>query len=141
MHRLAYLSKNEIESDPVILKNEIQEILTISRVNNSRHGVTGALMYNATCFAQVLEGPQDAVSATYERIQCDPRHSNVVILDYSAVDERLFAQWSMGYLGVESDASREFDRLTENIGADPAKLKSDQIFNLLQQHMLEAETA
>lgn len=141
MYRLAYLSKNEINNESDALKSEVQQILRVSRANNSADNITGALMYNASHFGQVLEGAQDVVSATYERIQCDPRHSNVVILDFSAVQERLFGQWSMGYVGVETEASRKFDILTANIGADPAVLKSDQIFNLLQQHMLEAETA
>ena len=37
-------------------------------------------MFNSGCFAQVLEGPHHAIQATFERIQCDERHSDVTVL-------------------------------------------------------------
>ncbi len=74
---------------------DLPAILEISRRNNARDGITGALMSCGGGFAQALEGPLDAVQRTFERIQCDPRHSDVVVLEARSVDERLFGKWDM----------------------------------------------
>ena len=47
----------------------IGQILAVSRRNNARAGITGALMYSGSAFAQVLEVPRLAVEAIFERIQ------------------------------------------------------------------------
>ena len=71
LHRLVYYSRNCLEGTPEEISAGIRHILETSRTNNRRAAVTGALMFNRTYFAQVLEGPRDAVEATFERIQQD----------------------------------------------------------------------
>ena len=75
VYKIVYCSRNCLQDS-----DEIQRILTKSRENNRRHDVSGALLYNAGCFAQVLEGDQRAVEEIYERIACDPRHSDITML-------------------------------------------------------------
>jgi len=58
------------------------------------------LLYGEGCFAQVLEGSLAAVERTFERIQCDFRHADVVVLDSRAVDARMFGDWSTAYGGA-----------------------------------------
>jgi hypothetical protein len=48
-------------------------------------------------FLQVLEGPDQAVLATYARIQGDPRHRAFVLITCQGVAERAFGDWSMAY--------------------------------------------
>lgn len=52
---------------------------------NTRHNVTGILLFNGTHFFQILEGPEEGVLEIYARICRDSRHHNVVELmrDYS----------------------------------------------------------
>ncbi len=95
LFRLVYCSRNMIpvqEGDPTM---EIGQILNASRANNAREGVTGALLYSDGCFAQVLEGGLDAVQRTFERIQCDERHGDVIVLQAGQADGRLFGVWDM----------------------------------------------
>ena len=73
----------------------LAEILRVSRLNNDRAGVTGALMLYDDWFAQVLEGPEPAVRALYARIRADPRHDGVELGGTVATDARLFGRWSM----------------------------------------------
>ena len=87
---------------------EVASILAASRVNNARDGVTGALLYSDGCFAQVLEGGLSVVQRTFERIQRDARHSNVVVLEARRAEARIFGMWDMA--------------LAE--AADPAKAKA-----------------
>jgi hypothetical protein len=62
LQRLIYSSRNNIVEDEATITAQVAQILESSRRKNSPIGITGALMFNGTCFAQVLEGPPDAVS-------------------------------------------------------------------------------
>ena len=95
LFRLVYCSRNTIpfgQGDPAA---EIADILAASRANNARDGVTGALLYSDGCFAQVLEGNLDAVQRTFELIQRDLRHGNVVVLEARRAEARIFGMWDM----------------------------------------------
>jgi hypothetical protein len=102
--RLVYWSRNLIVSDAAGsgAEEDLNRILGSARRNNPSYGVTGALLFNRGAFAQVLEGPREGIIEIFERIQCDPRHADMVVLDYAAVPERCFAEWSMGFLGTEA---------------------------------------
>lgn len=76
---------------------ELQTILQKSRFNNSRVGVTGLLVYLKGSFFQLLEGPPEAVEATYQRISRDPRHQTVTIVSDAMATRRHFPQWTMGF--------------------------------------------
>ena len=97
MYQIVYSSKNEITGSPEQVQAEIASILEVSRINNQKQGITGALLFNGTMFAQVLEGPLENIETTYERIQCDPRHSDVVLLSNAPSEQRAFSDWSMAY--------------------------------------------
>jgi hypothetical protein len=84
-------------ADPL---GEIEQILATSRTNNSRLGITGALMHSDTLFAQALEGPPAAIHVTFERIQRDRRHAGVVVLQAVRADQRLFGGWSMASVDI-----------------------------------------
>lgn len=77
---------------------EITSIVDVSRRNNARAGITGALCFNVDYFLQCLEGERQVVNATYQRILRDPRHADAVILRYAEVATRDFSDWSMGYV-------------------------------------------
>jgi hypothetical protein len=74
------------------------EILGAARRNNERLGVTGALLYSDRHFAQVLEGPPEAIEELFEAIQCDARHDSIAVLEVAAPPARSFGAWSMAYV-------------------------------------------
>ena len=76
---------------------DLATLLMNSRANNRRLGLSGYLMHKEGRFVQVLEGPADVVQARYDVIAADPRHSDVTVLLREPIDERRFADWSMGY--------------------------------------------
>ena len=141
LYRLVYLSRNDISGDSTVLQHEIGQILEQSRQNNPRAGVTGALMFNAGCFAQVLEGPHDAIQDTFERIQCDERHSQVTVLAFEATERRGFSHWAMAYVGGNADNAEYFAALEQNAAVDFTALDGDNVYQLLQSHLAEAESA
>jgi hypothetical protein len=137
--RLVYYSRNRLPADPQRRVAEIDAILAASRRNNARVGVTGALMFNAGCFGQVLEGPQGAVEAVFERIQQDERHGDVSLLALQPVEARAFEQWSMGFVGASLQDAARFAAVAQESGYDPSRLDGDALFEALQRLALEEE--
>jgi len=70
-------------------------ILASARQNNSRRGITGALICREDLYLQMLEGEPNAVQSTFARIATDDRHANVVTLLASETSDRLFPTWAM----------------------------------------------
>ena len=59
--------------DDAVLKS----ILLSSRTNNAKSNVTGALICRSDLYLQILEGPEDAVDQTFQRIERDDRHLEI----------------------------------------------------------------
>ena len=141
LHRLVYYSRNQITGGPGILTDAIASILATSRINNERAGVTGALMFNAGCFAQVLEGPQASIESVFERIQQDERHSAVTLLELSTIEARRFPSWSMGYVGASPAEAERYQPVAGRSGYDPSRMNGEGILETLQRLAMEEEGA
>ena len=106
LHRVLYCSRNLIPGGAGAFSGavaaDVGRILAASRRNNARDGITGALLFSEGCFAQVLEGPLDAVESAFERIQCDGRHSDVTVLQSGPITARDFPDWSMAFTGPDA---------------------------------------
>jgi Sensors of blue-light using FAD len=94
--RLLYASRATSGADV----SSMPTILQQSRQNNPEQGVTGILCYSGEIYLQVLEGGRVTVNSLYNKISKDPRHTDVVILDYEEVSERCFASWTMGQVDL-----------------------------------------
>jgi hypothetical protein len=70
-------------------------ILSEARRNNREHGITGALICRQDMYIQLVEGPEDAIDALYERIRRDDRHIEVTLEASAIVEERMFPEWDM----------------------------------------------
>lgn len=112
LYRLVYCSRNALTGSPETMRIEVEQILEAARRNNARLDVTGALLFNRGCFAQVLEGPQNTVERVFEEISCDLRHKDVAILEFAPVETRSFPNWSMAYTGMLEDDRTTFATLT-----------------------------
>ena len=82
---------------PAGQETELPAILETSVRRNGEDGLTGMLLYAGGNIMQVLEGEEGAVRRTYERISCDPRHRNIILLSEEAVPAPDFPDWRMGY--------------------------------------------
>ena len=140
-HRLVYYSRNTMPGSIPEIAAEVGHILAKSRRNNSALGVTGALMFSAGCFAQVLEGPRAALEQTFERIQRDTRHAAVVVLEYAPVEARAFPNWSMAFVGENARHREAFEPLGAESDFDPAQFTADEILQKLHSLVREEEAA
>ena len=75
--------------------SDIENILISSERNNPKSEVTGLLIFGSKLYFQFLEGPENSVDATLNRIKSDKRHNEIRILKESKSDRRLFASWTM----------------------------------------------
>lgn len=76
---------------------QLLDMLRAVRAKNQALGLTGMMLYRDGNIIQALEGPDDAVVETYEKICDDPRHHGVIELLRESVTQRAFAQWTMGF--------------------------------------------
>ncbi|WP_395005860.1 BLUF domain-containing protein [Undibacterium sp.] len=78
------------------LSEMVQSITQQSRDHNPQHGITGILCHSDQVFMQVLEGGREAINTLYSHILRDPRHTDVILLDYEEISQRRYSGWTMG---------------------------------------------
>ncbi|MCJ2020601.1 BLUF domain-containing protein [Methylobacterium sp. E-065] len=139
LYRLVYASKNLFQGTDAELTATVSQILAASQRNNDRSDVTGALMFNAGAFAQVLEGPRRGVEETFERIQCDDRHGDVTVLQCGPTEARSFANWSMAFVGQSAQGQAKFNQIASESGFDLSRMDGDAVFAMLHELVLEEE--
>ena len=84
---------------------ELDDILRTSRQNNTRLGISGALLYRGGNLMQVLEGDEAPVRALYGRIERDPRHRGLITLLSGEQEGRQFPDWSMAFRDLDAGPS------------------------------------
>jgi hypothetical protein len=97
----------------------LDDILMSARRHNHENGITGALICRADLFMQILEGPRDAVTATFARILQDDRHLDVALICSGDITERLFPDWDM-----RDDPPRSWMWTRADVAAGAARLAS-----------------
>ncbi len=119
--RLTYCSSACLSPHRTAQKLTVGRILSSARFNNARQHITGALFFSGQCFVQHLEGPQEYVEATLDRIAQDVRHTNLNVVSHGWGENRRFASWSMIYVDAETTpASRTAAGLMRNAPDIPA---------------------
>ncbi len=115
----------------VFSSNDIDNILATARENNEKNNVTGLLCFNRKYFLQCLEGSRRKVNETYHRILNDPRHSNIIMLDYCEIITREFNQWSMGYM-PESSLTRPLNlKYSGNSDFSPYEMSGESAHQMM----------
>ncbi len=109
LYRLVYTSARSSRCTD----KDIEEILEISRKNNSKLGITGILIHTKDRFLQVLEGDKDKVMALYEKIDKDDRHGGSSMRYCEPVKGRHFIDWDMAGKKVDEDKIQFKTNLSE----------------------------
>jgi CheY-like chemotaxis protein len=97
LHHLVYQS----QATTPLTEVDLARLLIQSRAFNAANGLTGVLLYSEGNIMQLLEGSAATISAVFDRIARDPRHTQVIKLADGPISQRLFAQWSMGFQLVQ----------------------------------------
>ena len=94
MIRLFYIS----DAKEGINEDAVNGVLKSAAKNNPPLGITGLLVFGGGVFAQILEGPEQAVLRKYVQIASDMRHNNCRIVYITTTKERIFKDISMAAL-------------------------------------------
>ena len=116
----------------------ISGILAQSRQYNPTLGITGILCYGGGVFLQAIEGGRMAVSELYGHIQKDPRHKEVVLLDYEEISERRFGGWTMGTVNLLKLNQSILLKYSEKAELDPYAASGKVSLALLEELMATA---
>ena len=126
IHNIVYCS----QASQYMNKESIDRIITTSKHNNPRSGITGLLTYGSGFFFQWLEGPEDNVTSLFKIISADPRHFNVVLLTQAdEFRERIFPTWDMELVKAEDISTVLEDAMHEAVDLK----KKSILFNMLQE--------
>ena len=109
LQQLVYQSKATVPFSVEQLAN----LLRPWRAHNHDQHISGLLLYGGDDIIQVIEGPVESVHALYQTIAADARHYDVITLADGPIQERAFAEWSMGFSAL--DAVRR-EQLTGYVG-------------------------
>ncbi|WP_167736683.1 BLUF domain-containing protein [Nocardioides sp. 1609] len=112
---LTYLSS----ATKLLTGDQLAELLVAWRVSNAQEGLTGMLFYSGGNIIQTLEGPDEAVVATFETIEADPRHTGIIEVLRDPLDQRSFPDWSMGFNDITGIAVDHLDGFNDFLQLPP----------------------
>lgn len=113
----------------------IDSILHCSQENNLKHGISGVLCmdHHTDLFLQVLEGSRPAVNRLFGNIGRDPRHQDVMLLDFAEIKERRFSGWRMGSVHLDKVNLSTILRFSETARLDPYTMSGAGALALIEE--------
>ena len=132
--RLLYVSRAQSPE----VANTNQSILDSARKYNIANGITGILCFGGGLYLQAVEGGRTQVNELYGHIVRDPRHRDVVLLDYQEISERRFGGWTMGQVNLAKLNTSIVLKYSEKPELDPYSVSGTVSLALLEELMLTA---
>jgi hypothetical protein len=127
--RCLYASRSAKRLDAAVLDSILDQCLR----NNPSQGITGILCHTDDMFVQLIEGGRDAICDLYNTIVRDDRHSTVRLLAYDEIDERRFANWSMGQVNLHDINPGLLLKYSEKATFDPLTAPARATLSLLDE--------
>ena len=136
MLQISYISA---ASEPMSAE-QLLALLMQCRTNNVARGLTGMLLYGNGTFLQVLEGDDAVVDRLVDTIGADPRHVGMKQLFRKTIEERQYADWSMGFERVTDASLKQIDGLRDfsegDFNVEYLATRSDVIDTLMDQYRI-----
>ena len=118
---LLYVSRrSHLVFDP---ERAMANVVSSSRFNNARWGITGSLACTQDHFAQLLEGPNAELDDLMHRIEQDDRHFDLTILKVEPITRRHLPDWSLAYHGQSSYVTRQIVPLIGELNANSVRIE------------------
>ena len=74
-------------------EKELLHLLVSARNRNSKHGITGMLLYSDGNVMQVIEGEESSINQLFSNIVSDGRHSGIIVLYIDVIPEPEFSEF------------------------------------------------
>ena len=91
IHALCYLS----QAIDTLNVNDINDLVKQAGLFNLNNGITGVLCFHHQKFFQYIEGPESKISALFDRICKDNRHTVLNTIHIPTSNSRRYREWSM----------------------------------------------
>ena len=88
-------------ADPVLRFDDYRNLVTRASRFNAMSNITGLLVMSRLRFVQVLEGEAVHIKPLFQRIQKDPRHHKVELVEFCSNNVRRFSEWGMRLVYLE----------------------------------------
>jgi hypothetical protein len=137
LYQIAYVSLSRTRLNETLLL----DILSVSKRNNTRDGVSGILMYHDQMFFQILEGERTRAKKCYARILCDPRHSAISLMWEGEAESRTFTPWALGYAGPDEigfNSGHQQVSLADLASGKDATMNNDTIAFQMALHIFQS---
>lgn len=119
LERLVYVStaasRHGLAEQAARIADEVQ-------TRNLKMGIGGALVAHDGHFVQTLEGERPGLDQLLKRLEDDPRHYDLMLVDRWRVDERLFAGWAMAAVAMDATIRDSLDALIADPTVSPRAL-------------------
>jgi hypothetical protein len=101
--------------------------------NNAPYGVSGCLIHVDDYFIQVMEGPREALSITYNRIAQDERHHEINLVHAGPAVTRQFTSPALAAFDIASDTNPVFSKYKVHPKFCPYQLAPHALGDLIEQ--------
>ena len=101
LYTIVYVSRAIMHFDRYTLNSLLDAV-----IKNADYGLTGLLFYLDKYFIEVLEHERNKLLRLMKNINDDSRYVDVRIIFESPIKSRLFGNWCMGYVGLNSDKEK-----------------------------------
>ena len=131
LSRMLYVSRKGVDTRD---HGTMKALMDQAAANNARNRITGLLTWSEDAFLQLLEGPRCALAELLFRLNADPRHDAVLLIEFRAVPGRVTQTWSMAAPNPQSRAALAdltYERITS--------IRPDTLIRRLSE--LEASTS
>jgi hypothetical protein len=128
--RLTYVSEHDLPTDADGFSPAFAAIEQVAVPANAAVDITGFLVCGHRWFAQVVEGPGDAIGALYTRLQADPRHHSVRLVERAPIARRRFPDWAMALGYASPSTSMVFAVLDFDAARVPGPGDDDRLLDL-----------
>lgn len=108
LHRLVYRSTATGSTTSLL---NLVAILGESQRNNDRDELTGALAAHGGRYVQVVEGDANTLDGLLRRLERDPRHRDIKLLEREVISTREFGGWAMANAVVTPEAAPVLEEL------------------------------
>jgi len=122
LQQIIYISTANAE----LTEDALLELLSASQKRNAARQITGLLLHSDGNIIQVIEGPEAAAKALYQRIASDSRHRGVTLISSRPIQQRDFPEFKMGFKRARSVEFKKqlpgFTDVVEKRGVSDAQL-------------------
>lgn len=98
LHQIIYISTANAE----LSEDALLELLSASQKRNAARKITGLLLHSDGNIIQIIEGPEAAARALYQKIAADSRHRGVTLISSRSIEKRDFPEFKMGFKRARS---------------------------------------